>query len=87
MHWDTVESDPHPDAVVRSRLLNEFGLEIGAGLGAMAGKIWRIGLMGYSSRPENVLLCVGALEAVMADMDASIHRGVALQAVQHALIG
>jgi alanine-glyoxylate transaminase/serine-glyoxylate transaminase/serine-pyruvate transaminase len=75
------------DAVVRSRLLNEFNLEIGAGLGALAGKVWRIGLMGYSSRPENVLLCVGALEAVLADMGASIERGAALRAVQHALIG
>ena len=75
------------DALVRSRLLNEFNLEIGTGLGDLAGKVWRIGLMGYSSRPENVLLCVGALEAVLADMDASINRGTALQAVQHALIG
>jgi alanine-glyoxylate transaminase/serine-glyoxylate transaminase/serine-pyruvate transaminase len=75
------------DAEVRHRLLTEFGLEIGAGLGELAGRVWRIGLMGYSSRPENVLLCVGALEAVMADMGADIHRGVALQAVQHAMIG
>jgi alanine-glyoxylate transaminase/serine-glyoxylate transaminase/serine-pyruvate transaminase len=75
------------DAVVRSRLLNEFNLEIGAGLGDLAGQVWRIGLMGYSSRPENILLCVGALEAVLADMDAAINRGAALQAVQHALIG
>ena len=75
------------DAVVRSRLLNEFNLEIGAGLGTLAGKVWRIGMMGYSSRPENILLCVGALEAVLADLEATIHRGAALQAVQHALIG
>ena len=75
------------EALVRSRLLNEFNLEIGAGLGALAGEVWRVGLMGYSSRPENVLLCVGAPEAVLADMGASINRGAALQAVQHALIG
>jgi alanine-glyoxylate transaminase / serine-glyoxylate transaminase / serine-pyruvate transaminase len=75
------------DALVRSRLLNEFNLEIGAGLGALAGKVWRIGMMGYSSRPENVLLCVGALEAVLADMGASIEHGSAMQAVQHTLIG
>ena len=42
------------DAAARTRLINEFNLEIGAGLGALAGKIWRIGLMGYSARPENV---------------------------------
>jgi len=49
------------DARVRSYLLEAHGLEIGAGLGALAGKIWRIGLMGYSSRPENIRLCITAL--------------------------
>ena len=73
------------DARVRSRLLNEYNLEIGAGLGALAGKVWRIGLMGYSARAENVLLCVSALEAVLGDLGAPIHRGVALTAVQQAL--
>lgn len=53
------------DAAARARLLNEFGLEIGAGLGALAGKVWRIGLMGHSSRPANVALCLAALEAVI----------------------
>jgi alanine-glyoxylate transaminase/serine-glyoxylate transaminase/serine-pyruvate transaminase len=46
------------EADVRKTLLNEFGIEIGAGLGPLAGKIWRIGLMGYSSRPDNVMLCL-----------------------------
>ncbi len=73
------------DAEVRGRLLNEFNLEIGAGLGALAGKVWRIGLMGHSSRAENILLCVAALEAVLADMGAKINTGVALPAVQKAL--
>ena len=54
------------DAVVRRQLLNEFNLEIGAGLGALAGKVWRIGLMGFSSNPKNVLLCVKALKSVLA---------------------
>lgn len=53
------------DAAARARLLNEFNLEIGAGLGALAGKIWRIGLMGYSARPENVDYCLKALAAVL----------------------
>ncbi len=53
------------DAAVRSRLLNEYNLEIGAGLGALAGKVWRIGLMGFSSRKENVLLCLAALKQVL----------------------
>ncbi len=73
------------DAAVRSRLLNEYNLEIGAGLGALAGKVWRIGLMGYSARAENVLLCVGALEAVLSDMNAPITTDVALGHVQHVL--
>jgi alanine-glyoxylate transaminase/serine-glyoxylate transaminase/serine-pyruvate transaminase len=42
------------ETAIRTRLLNEFDLEIGAGLGDMAGKIWRIGLMGYSAKQENV---------------------------------
>ncbi len=73
------------DANVRGRLLNEYNLEIGAGLGALAGKVWRVGLMGHSARAENVLLCVGTLEAVLSDMGAPINTGVALAAVQKAL--
>ncbi len=53
------------DAAIRSRLLNEFHLEIGAGLGPMAGKIWRIGLMGAASTTRNVLYCVSALREVL----------------------
>lgn len=70
------------EAKVRSRLLNEFNLEIGAGLGSLAGKVWRIGLMGHSSRRENIYLCLSALEAVLNDMDANIKTGVALSAAQ-----
>lgn len=50
------------EAEVRKQLLNEFNLEIGAGLGAFAGKVWRIGLMGYAARAENVQLCVSGLQ-------------------------
>ncbi len=53
------------DAGVRARLLNEFNLEIGAGLGVLAGRIWRIGLMGHSARTENVGYCLNALTAVL----------------------
>lgn len=53
------------EAAVRARLLNEFKLEIGAGLGDMAGKIWRIGLMGYSAKQENVDYCLKALKACL----------------------
>jgi len=72
------------DATVRSRLLNEYNLEIGGGLGALAGKVWRIGLMGHASRAENVLLCVSALESILSDMGAPINKGVALSAMQAA---
>lgn len=54
------------DAKVRAYLLNEFNLEIGAGLGAFAGKAWRIGLMGYAARSENVLLCLSALKKALS---------------------
>ena len=50
------------EAAVRKLLLEEYSLEIGAGLGALAGKVWRIGLMGYGSNPTNVRLCLSALE-------------------------
>lgn len=53
------------DAAIRSKLLNEYGLEIGGGLGSMAGKIWRIGLMGYASREENIEKCIKGLKAVL----------------------
>jgi alanine-glyoxylate transaminase/serine-glyoxylate transaminase/serine-pyruvate transaminase len=73
------------EALVRSRLLTEFNLEIGAGLGALAGKVWRIGLMGHSSRAENIFLCLGALEAILDEMGADINTGAALSAAQNAL--
>lgn len=54
------------EAQVRKDLLNDYSLEIGAGLGALAGKVWRIGLMGCSSRPSNVRLCLQALSSTLA---------------------
>lgn len=53
------------EAEVRTRLLNEHGLEIGAGLGPMAGNIWRIGLMGYASKDQNIEKCLNALKDVL----------------------
>jgi alanine-glyoxylate transaminase/serine-glyoxylate transaminase/serine-pyruvate transaminase len=72
------------EASVRSALLSNYNLEIGAGLGSLAGKVWRVGLMGYASRPENVLLCVNALESVLASYNAHINKGVATEAVHKA---
>ncbi|MFV0478549.1 MAG: pyridoxal-phosphate-dependent aminotransferase family protein [Parahaliea sp.] len=66
------------DTAVRSDLLRDFDLEIGAGLGALAGKTWRIGLMGHSSSRRNVLQCLSALEAVLGGQGAGIERGAAL---------
>ncbi|QPK05279.1 pyridoxal-phosphate-dependent aminotransferase family protein [Vibrio kanaloae] len=53
------------EAKVRTQLLEEYNLEIGAGLGSLAGKAWRIGLMGYGARKENVALCLKALKDVL----------------------
>jgi alanine-glyoxylate transaminase/serine-glyoxylate transaminase/serine-pyruvate transaminase len=56
------------DAEVRTRLLNEFNLEIGAGLGPLAGKVWRFGLMGHSCKADNVMRCLAALDAVLSGL-------------------
>lgn len=68
------------EAKVRAALLNDYNLEIGAGLGSLAGKVWRIGLMGESSCKTNVLLCLGALDAVLTGMGAAINSGRAVAA-------
>ena len=75
------------DGAVRSRLLNEYNLEIGAGLGDLAGKVWRIGLMGNSARAEKVIFCLSALESILSDMGAPISKGVALSAAQSVYSG
>jgi alanine-glyoxylate transaminase/serine-glyoxylate transaminase/serine-pyruvate transaminase len=54
------------EAAVRRRLLERYGIEIGGGLGAYAGKVWRIGCMGHTARPRNVTLLLGALEECLA---------------------
>lgn len=53
------------DAAVRNALLADYDLEIGSGLGALAGKVWRIGLMGFASNQKNVLFCISALASVL----------------------
>jgi len=75
------------EAKVRAALLNDYNLEIGAGLGALAGKVWRIGLMGESCCKTNVLLCLGALDAVLSDMGAPINSGKAVSAAQAVYAG
>ncbi|MBK1701733.1 pyridoxal-phosphate-dependent aminotransferase family protein [Thiococcus pfennigii] len=75
------------DATVRARLLAEYDLEIGAGLGDLAGKVWRIGLMGHSSRPENLMLCLAGLGAVLRDLGHIGDLDRALVAVHRQLFG
>jgi alanine-glyoxylate transaminase/serine-glyoxylate transaminase/serine-pyruvate transaminase len=70
------------DAAVRKALLDVYGLEIGAGLGVMAGKIWRVGLMGHSSNLRNVLVFLAALEDVLSGMQAPIRHGAAVAAAR-----
>ena len=53
------------DAACRRRLLSEYGIEIGAGAGQLAGQIWRIGCMGNTARRRNVIALLGALKVVL----------------------
>jgi alanine-glyoxylate transaminase/serine-glyoxylate transaminase/serine-pyruvate transaminase len=73
------------EAAVRRQLLAEFNLEIGAGLGAWAGKVWRIGLMGQSATPTTVLTCLAALESALQSAEAPIKPGFAQAAARAAL--
>ena len=75
------------DAALRKALLDRYGLELGAGLGGLAGKVWRIGLMGQSACATNVMLCLGALEATLAEMGAKLPMGEAVPAAMAVLNG
>ncbi len=68
------------DASVRKNLLQRFGIEIGAGLGAFKGKVWRIGLMGYPSRSANVLLLLAALEQLLSEQGYTFNPGAGIAA-------
>ena len=68
------------DAHVRRTLLRDFGIEIGAAFGALQGKVWRIGTMGYSARRQNVLLALGAIEHVLRSEGWPARSGVAVDA-------
>ena len=70
------------DAALRAALLNEFDLEIGAGLGGLAGKTWRIGLMGFASNERNVVYCLSAMEAILQRQGAAVITGKALLAAR-----
>ncbi|NOT28226.1 MAG: alanine--glyoxylate aminotransferase family protein [Acidobacteria bacterium] len=70
------------EAAARQRLLREFNIEVGAGLGPLAGKIWRVGLMGASSTPAMVVLFLGALEHVLRTMGHKGGSGAAAAALE-----
>ena len=68
------------EALIRQQLLLEYSLEIGAGLGALKGKVWRVGLMGHASNMRNILLFLTALEISLGQQGLKIQRGMAAQA-------
>jgi alanine-glyoxylate transaminase/serine-glyoxylate transaminase/serine-pyruvate transaminase len=70
------------DVAARKRLLAEFGIEIGSGLGEFKGKVWRIGLMGHNSRPAVVLLALAALEQVLLGQGARTTPGTGVAAAE-----
>ncbi len=72
------------DAATRRRLLDEFGIEIGGGLGPVKGKTWRIGLMGEASNRRNVLFFLAALESCLADQGVSAPPGASVAAANEA---
>jgi alanine-glyoxylate transaminase/serine-glyoxylate transaminase/serine-pyruvate transaminase len=72
------------DAAGRKRLLTEFGIEVGGGLGEYKGKAWRIGLMGYNSRPNCVFQVLAALEQVLRGAGAKVAPGSGIAAAERA---
>ena len=73
------------DAEVRARLLADYNIEIGKGLGAFDGKVWRFGLMGESSRPDYVLLALSAMESVLPQVGYEVAPGAAVSAASRVL--
>jgi len=73
------------EAGVRKTLLGTFNLEVGAGLGPLAGKIWRVGLMGASSTPQTLLQFLAALEAALSTQGHRVPPGAGVAAAEAAL--
>jgi alanine-glyoxylate transaminase/serine-glyoxylate transaminase/serine-pyruvate transaminase len=70
------------DVAVRTRLLRDYNIEIGGGLGDFKGKVWRIGVMGYSAQRNNIRLLLSALEDILEDFGHKV-EGSATDAAQH----
>jgi alanine-glyoxylate transaminase/serine-glyoxylate transaminase/serine-pyruvate transaminase len=75
------------DLACRKRLLTEFGIEIGGGLGDFKGKAWRIGMMGVNSKPNNVFLVLAALETVLAGAGVKVTPGAGVAAAERVYSG
>jgi alanine-glyoxylate transaminase / serine-glyoxylate transaminase / serine-pyruvate transaminase len=75
------------EARARKDLLTRFNMEIGSGLGPLAGRIWRVGLMGHSSSPQALLLFLGALESVLSRQGFRVPAGAGTAAAIEALNG
>jgi alanine-glyoxylate transaminase/serine-glyoxylate transaminase/serine-pyruvate transaminase len=73
------------EAAVRKQMLQQFDIEVGAGLGPLAGKIWRVGLMGASSTPDIIILFLGAFESVLRSQGANTPRGAGVAAALDSL--
>ncbi|NQT05066.1 MAG: alanine--glyoxylate aminotransferase family protein [Dehalococcoidia bacterium] len=73
------------DARIRQRLLSDYSIEIGGGLGTLKGKVWRIGLMGYASTEQNVLLILSALEKLLAEEGYKTETGAGIKAAVQSL--
>lgn len=73
------------DQAVRKQLLNQFGIEIGGGLGELKGKTWRVGLMGYSCKENNVFLFLTALEQILLSQGFKLEQGNAVAAASERL--
>jgi len=75
----TVNTVLIPDGIedirVRNKLIERYGIEIVGGLGELKGKLWRVGLMGWSSLQRNVLLFLGALDEILAEEGYKGPRG------------
>jgi len=78
--------DTIDDTVVRSALLSDYSLEIGSGLGAFAGKVWRIGLMGFASTQTNVYLCLSALGNVLLQQGLEVDPAAAVLAAKQSYL-
>jgi alanine-glyoxylate transaminase/serine-glyoxylate transaminase/serine-pyruvate transaminase len=75
------------EARARKDLLSRFNMEVGSGLGPLAGKIWRVGLMGHSSSPQAILLFLGALESVLRQQGFTMPTGAGTAAAIDAMRG